>query len=218
MKRSLVLAFFILSAFMFASAQESVPAAHAASIAGTVVKEPGSQPLKKVLVQVIAENQKEGGNYTASTDADGHFHIENVVPGRYRIFIERAGFVGVNEHGLKSDVNVFTVQAGQPVEDLLFRMLPTAVISGRITDEDGDPMSGVRVVAQKKKPGKSTRESVGTEGTNDLGEYRIAGLFPGQYWIVAMPAPDFRRRKGGCCISTAHRPPEKSAGGHIRRV
>jgi len=192
MTRSLALVFFILSAFVFASAQEPVPAAHASSIAGTVLKEPGSQPLKKVLVQIVAENQKEGGNYTASTDADGHFHIENVLPGRYRIFVERAGFVGVNEHGLKSDVNVFTVQAGQSVEDLLFRMLPTAVISGRITDEDGDPMSGVRVVAQKKKPGKSTRESVGTEATNDLGEYRVAGLFPGQYWIVATPPPDFR--------------------------
>jgi protocatechuate 3,4-dioxygenase beta subunit len=192
MTRSLALAFFTLSAFVLASAQESAPAAHSASIAGTVVREPGSQPLKKVLVQVVAENQKEGGNYTASTDTDGHFHIENVVPGRYRIFIERVGFVGVNEHGLKSDVNVFTVQAGQAVEDLLFRMLPTAVISGRITDEDGDPMSGVRVVAQKKKPGKSARESVGTEATNDLGEYRLAGLFPGQYWIVAMPPPDFR--------------------------
>src|SRR6266481_7951955 len=135
MTRSLVLAFFIFSAFVFASAQESAPAAHSSSIAGMVVQEPGSQPLKKVLVQVVAENQKEGGNYTASTDAGGHFHIENVVPGRYRIFIERTGFVGVNEHGLKSDVNVFTVQAGQAVEDLLFRMLPTAVISGRITDE-----------------------------------------------------------------------------------
>jgi hypothetical protein len=191
MTRLLFLTFFVLSAFVFPSAQE--PAlAHASSIAGTVVKEPGSQPLKKVLVQVVAENQKEGGNYTASTDADGHFHIENIVPGRYRIFIEKTGFVGVNEHGFKSDTNVFTVQAGQSVEDLLFRMLPTAVISGRITDEDGDPMSGVRVVAQKKKPGKSTRESVGTETTNDLGEYRLAGLFPGQYWIVAMPPPDFR--------------------------
>jgi protocatechuate 3,4-dioxygenase beta subunit len=192
MTRSLVLAFFFLSALLPASAQDPAPTAHASSITGTVVKEPGSQPLKKVLVQVVAENQKEGGNYTASTDADGHFHIENVVPGRYRIFIERTGFVGVNEHGLKSEVNVFTVQAGQAVEDLLFRMLPTAVISGRITDEDGDPMSGVRVVAQKKKPGKSTRESVGTEATNDLGEYRLAGLFPGQYWIVAMPPVDFR--------------------------
>src|ERR1700686_3151767 len=194
MTRSLALAFFILSAFVLASAQqEPAPSAHTtSSIAGTVIKEPGSQPLKKVLVQVVAENQKEGGNYTASTDADGHFYIENVVTGRYRIFIERTGFVEVNGHGLKSDTNVFTVQAGQSVEDLLFRMLPTAVIIGRITDEDGDPMPSVRVVAQKKKPGKSTRESVGTEATNDLGEYRLAGLFPGQYWIVAMPPPDFR--------------------------
>jgi protocatechuate 3,4-dioxygenase beta subunit len=192
MTRSLALAFFLPTALLLASAQESAPAAAASSIAGTVVKEPGSQPLKKVLVQVIAENQKEGGNYTASTEADGHFHIEKVVPGRYRIFIERTGFVGVNGRGLKSDSNIFTIQAGQALEGLLFRMLPTAVISGRITDEDGDPMSGVRVLALRKKPGKTTREGVGTEATNDLGEYRLSGLFPGQYWIVAMPPPDFR--------------------------
>jgi len=192
MTRSLVLAFFVLSALLLASAQDSAPAANASSIAGTVVKEPGSQPLKKVLVKVIAEDQKQGGNYTASTDADGHFYIENVLPGRYRLYLEKTGLVEVNGRGLKSDVNVFTVQAGQSVEDLLFRMLPTAIISGRITDEDGDPMSGVRVIAQKKKPGKATRESAGTEATNDLGEYRLSGLFPGQYWIVAMPPPDFR--------------------------
>src|ERR1035441_6597470 len=192
MTRSLALAFFLLSAWLLASAQEPAPAANASSIAGTVVKEPGSQPLKKVLVQVIAEDQKQGGNYTASTDADGHFHLDNVVPGRYRLFLERTGYVEVNGRGLKSDVNVFTVQAGQSVDDLLFRMLPTAIISGRITDEDGDPMSGVRVVVQKKKPGKATREAAGTEATNDLGEYRLAGLFPGQYWVVAMPPPDLR--------------------------
>src|ERR1039457_5894166 len=204
MTRSLALAFFLLSAWLLASAQEPAPAANASSIAGTVVKEPGSQPLKKVLVQVIAEDQKQGGNYTASTDADGHFHLDNVVPGRYRLFLERTGYVEVNGRGLKSDVNVFTVQAGQSVDDLLFRMLPTAIISGRITDEDGDPMSGVRVVVQKKKPGKATREAAGTEATNDLGEYRLSGLFPGQYWIVAMPPPDMRDYE---------KPPEKSPPG-----
>jgi hypothetical protein len=192
MMRSLLVVFFFLGAALFASAQQSTSAASASSIAGTVVQEPGSQPLKKVLVQIVAENQKEGGNYTASTDADGHFRVDNVVPERYRIFIERTGFVGVNERGQKADTNVFTVQAGQSVEDLLFRMLPTAVISGRITDEDGDPMSGVNVIAQKKKAGKATRESVGSGSTNDLGEYRLSGLFPGQYWIVAIPPPDFR--------------------------
>jgi protocatechuate 3,4-dioxygenase beta subunit len=192
MTRSLALTFCLLSAVLLASAQDSMPAAKASSIAGTVMQEPGSQPLKKVLVQVVAEDQKQGGNYTATTDADGHFRVEDVEPGRYRIFIERAAFVGVNERGLKSDVNVVTIQAGQSVEDLLLRMLPTAVISGRVTDEDGDPMSGVRVIALRKKPGQATREAVGSDATNDLGEYRLAGLFPGQYSIMAMPPPDFR--------------------------
>src|SRR5271157_151350 len=192
MTRSLALVFFFLSALLPTSAQDSAPAANASSIAGTVVEEPGSQPLKKVLVQVVAEDQKQGGNYTASTDSDGHFRIENILPGRYRLYLEKTGLVEVNERGLKSDVSVFTVQAGRAVEDLLFRMLPAAIISGRITDEDGDPMSGVRVIVQKKKPGKATRETAGSEATNDLGEYRLSGLFPGQYWIVAMPPPDFR--------------------------
>jgi protocatechuate 3,4-dioxygenase beta subunit len=191
MTRSLAIALLLFS-ILPARAQETAPAANASSIAGSVVKEPGSQPLKKVLVQVVAEDQKQGGNYSATTDADGHFRIENVAPGRYRLFLEKTGLVEVNGRGLKADVNVFTVQAGHAVEDLLFRMLPTAIISGRVTDEDGDPMSGVRIVAQKKKPGKATRETAGSEATNDLGEYRLAGLFPGQYWVVAMPPPDMR--------------------------
>lgn len=192
MTRPLALACFLFSAILLSGAQEPARAAKASSIAGTVVKEPGSQPLKKVLVQVIAEAQKQGENYTATTDTDGHFRVDNVLPGRYRLYLERTGYVEINGRGLKSDVSVFTVEAGQSVEDLLFRMLPTAIISGRITDEDGDPMSGVAVFAQKKRPGKATRETAGNVATNDLGEYRIAGLFPGQYWIGAMPPPDLR--------------------------
>jgi len=191
-KRTLAFVFFFLSASLCATAQPPSPAPKSSSITGIVIKEPGSEPLKKVLVQVIAENQKEGGNYTATTDTDGRFHIENVQPGRYRLFLERTGFVGVNERGLQGDTNIFTVQRGQALDDLVFRMLPTATISGRITDEDGDPLAGVSVLAQKKKPGGASRENVASVTTNDLGEYRLSGLFTGQYWIVAIPQPDFR--------------------------
>jgi len=190
MKRSLTLALLFCSAVLPAGAQDSSPAAKTSFLAGTVIKDAGSLPLKKVLIQIVAEGQ--GESYTASTDADGHFRVDGVVPGRYSIFIERTGFVEVNARGRKSDVNVVTIQAGQSIEDLLFRMLPTATIAGRITDEDGDPMSGVRMFALRKKPGKSTREPVSSNATNDLGEYRLAGLFPGQYTILAMPPPDFR--------------------------
>ena len=188
--RCLAIVFFLVGACLLSSAQDSVPAAKMSSIAGTVIKDPGSLPLKKVLIQVVAEAQ--GESYTASTEADGHFRVEGVVPGRYSIFLERTGFVGVNNRGRKSDVNVITIQAGTSVEDLLFRMLPTATITGRIIDEDGDPVSGVRIFALRKKPGKTTREAVSSNATHDLGEYRLAGLFPGQYTVLAMPPPDFR--------------------------
>jgi hypothetical protein len=192
MTRPMALAVFVFSALLVVCAQSQPPAPRLSSIAGTVVTQPGGEPLKKVLVQVVAENQNEGGNYTASTDTDGHFRVDKVAPGRYRVFFERTGFIAVNKRGQKADLNVLTVRPGQAVENLLFQMLPTAVISGRITDEDGDPLSEVRVIAQMKKPGKMKRESVGTAATNDLGEYRLTGLFPGQYWIVAMPPVDFR--------------------------
>jgi len=191
MKRSLALALCFCGALLPASAQEPA-AAKVSSIAGTVVKDPGSEPLKKAMVQVVAEDQKLGGNYTAVTDADGYFRVDNVVPARYRMYVEKTGYIEVNRRGHKSEVNIFTVQAGQSLEDLQLHMLATSVISGRVTDEDGDPMSGVNVVAQRRKPGKAGRETALNGATNDLGEYRLAGLFPGQYWIVAIPPPDIR--------------------------
>lgn len=186
---------FFVCLFVFAlgaSGQNATPAPNSGEISGSVVEEPGSHPLKKVIVQMIAEEQKQGGNYSTATDADGRFRIEDVAPGRYRIFFEKSGFAEVNGRGQKADVNVVTVSTGQSLDDLAFHMLPTAVITGRIADEDGDPMTAVRVVIQKKMPGKARRETVSVATTNDLGEYRAAGLFPGQYWVAAMPPPDFR--------------------------
>ena len=212
-RRSLSI-FCILLTPLLGSAQDPASGANSssssspvASIAGTVIQEHGSRPLKKVVVQIMAEDQKRGGNYTASTDSDGHFHVEGVVPGRYRIFFEKTGMVEVNGRGLKADVNVFTLRAGQALDDLLFRMLPTAVITGRVTDEDRDPMSGVRVLAQRKKPGKAGARSCWDGATNDLGEYRLSGMFPGTILIVAIPPP---------ISATRTEPRKKSARGRSR--
>ena len=192
MTRSLACAFSFFFFLTQAFAQEAKPTTNTLAIAGTIVGEPGSHPLKKVVVQAMAEEQGRGANYTALSDSDGHFRLEDVGAGRYRVFLEKTGFIEVNSRDQKAEVNIVTVSPGQPVEDLMFRMLPAAVITGRITDEDGDPMSAVRVVALKKVPGKAKRETVSVASTDDLGEYRLAGLFPGEYSLAAMPPPDFR--------------------------
>src|SRR5882724_7962897 len=193
MKRRLVLAFCVLSLLTRIQAQDAVSPTNAATLAGTVVKEPGSQPLKKVLLHLVAEDQKQGGNYTADTDSEGHFRIEKVQPARYRLLLEKTGFHQINLRGHQSEGSILSVQPGQEVNDLLFQMLPAAVITGKVVDEDGDPMPGYGVSLLRKRPGKSREpEVINNERTNDLGEYRFGGLFPGQYLVAVIPLPDSR--------------------------
>src|SRR5882724_780575 len=193
MKCRLVLAVCVLSLLTRIHAQDGVSPPNTATLAGTVVKEPGNQPLKKVLLHLIAEDQKQGGNYTADTDSEGHFRIEKIQPGRYRLLLERTGFHQINLRGHQAEGSILSVQPGQEANDLLFQMLPAAVITGKVVDEDGEPLPGYGVSLLRKRPGKSREpEVINNERTNDLGEYRFGGLFPGQYLLAVIPLPDTR--------------------------
>ncbi len=161
-----------------------------ASLQGSVVKEPSGEPLKKAIIELIAENQEEGGNYTATSDADGHFRIPDIQPGRYRIFVERTGYIEVDEKNRRSEGFIVSLEAGQELKDQLLRMLAAAALTGRVLDEDGDPMANVEVTVLHRKG--TAFDAVGSAHTNDLGEYRIGGLLAGKYYIVASPMPNFQ--------------------------
>jgi hypothetical protein len=172
----------------------SAKAASRAVIEGVITKEPGSEPVKKALVELIAENQTEGGDYTAVSGADGGFHIEGILPGRYHLFAERTGLLEVDKHRARADGRVLTLAAGQEVKDLRIRLQAAAVVRGRVTDEDGDPLPNaqVAVLRQMFVGGRSRWEQAGAERTNDLGEYRVAGLAAGKYYVSVSPPPDFK--------------------------
>ncbi len=169
-------------------------AARRAAIDGVVTKEPGSEPVKKALIELIAENQAEGGDYTALSGADGGFHIEGIVPGRYHLFAERTGLLEVDKHRARTDGRVLTLAAGQELKDLRIRLQAAAVVRGRVTDEDGDPLPNAQVALLRQTfvSGRSKFEQTGAERTNDLGEYRIAGLPAGNYYVSVSPPPDFK--------------------------
>jgi hypothetical protein len=165
-----------------------------ATVAGIITKEPGGEPVKKALVELIAENQAASGNHTALTDADGRFYIDNIAPGRYRLFAERTGYLEVDKRRPHSDGRLLTLRARQELKDVLIRLQAAAVVEGRVTDEDGDPLSEaqVAVLRQTFASGRRHWEQAGGERTNDLGEYRIANLPAGSYYISVTPPLDFK--------------------------
>jgi len=168
------------------------PDKNTSSIEGTVVKDPGDQPLKKAIVEVIPE-EEGGANYTAVSDLEGHFIISNVQPGRYRIFAERTGFIEVDKSGHRLAGTAISIAAGQSTHDLQLRMLSAAIVTGRVVDEDGDPMANVdiSVLRYGYSSGRRELEQERSERTNDVGEFRIAGLLSGRYILSASPSPDF---------------------------
>jgi hypothetical protein len=175
------------------SSNLSKPASQAA-IEGIVTKEPGSEPVKKALIELIAENQSEAGDYTAVTGAEGTFRIEGIVPGRYHLFAERTGFLDAEKRHARSEGRILVLTAGQELKDLAIHLQAAAVVRGRVTDEDGDPLpnADVTVLRETFTFGHSRWEQAGGERTNDLGEYRVAGLPAGNYYVSVSPPPDFK--------------------------
>src|ERR1700722_14750249 len=87
------------------------PSTHSshAILRGIVTKDSGSAPLKKALIELIADSQNDGRNYTAVSGADGSFRIEDVVPGRYRLFAERSGYQEIDKHRHRSEGRLLTL-------------------------------------------------------------------------------------------------------------
>ncbi len=161
-------------------------------IAGTVRSANTGEPLKKA--HVLLNRQSDGSNehpLSATTDATGHFCIDKIPAGKYDLAIEHANYVYMQYGQDQPDQPgaILSLAPGQKITDLLFRLHRAAVITGRVLDEDGDPVLDVSVtaLAHTLVRGKVKSHYRASEKTNDLGEYRIYGLEPGRYLVLASP-------------------------------
>jgi protocatechuate 3,4-dioxygenase beta subunit len=157
------------------------------TVTGHVLQDPGGQPLRKVDVQLNPRNGQSSDTYSATTDAEGKFQIENVVPGGYGVTLDRLGFV---QPGHRSRLgSPLDLKSKDDAKDIVLHMQAAAVITGKIVDSDGDPIRGVNVQATRAGS-RNPRDShdMAYDNTNDLGEYRVAGLRPGPYLVSATAA------------------------------
>jgi 5-hydroxyisourate hydrolase-like protein (transthyretin family) len=161
----------------------------AGSIEGQVLNASTGEPLRKAQVMLRRAEARPEQPVGASTDAGGKFLLTNIEPGRYRVTADRTGFVR-SEYGARVSSMpgmTITVAPGQAVKGVEIKLMPHAVISGRVLDEDGDPVANVNVQALRRQYARGRRQLMPTASvtTNDLGEYRLFGLAAGRYYVSA---------------------------------
>ena len=166
-----------------------------ATIEGFVVKSGTGEPLGKARVVLRPVGGREPV-FGAVTDAGGRFFLTNIQAGSYRLHIERDGYVDQQYGQVSSNRpgTVLVLVPGQQVQDVRVSLVPAGTISGRVYDEDGEPIEGASVRAFRYEYGADGRvlAPVRQTRTNDLGEYRLYWLTPGDYYISATFEARFR--------------------------
>ena len=152
-----------------------------------------STPLRRAQVRV--SNAAFRLSRMTTTDADGRYEVVDLPPGRYSISVSKAGYVAL-EFGQTRPFEggrPFELAEGQVGEQIDFALPRGGVITGRITDDSGEPVIGAYVQALRYQylPGgrrqlTSTGANYFSNMTNDLGQFRLFGLMPGTYVVSAL--------------------------------
>lgn len=156
-------------------------------IRGRLVTADAGTPVRRAQVRISGPDIMPK---LAVTDADGRYEFRDLPAGRFNINATKAGFVTVNYGQTRPFEPGKAIDLGeaQVIEKADIAMPRGSAISGRIVDEFGEPLADAQVSAMRSAwtNGKRRLQSAGrTAQTNDLGQYRIYGLTPGEYYVSA---------------------------------
>ncbi len=191
-----------LAAQQFAQKAQQEKPAELCTMEGIVLRAEDGAALKKARVSLTrAESVRRASAVTAITNAEGKFSLRDIAAGRYRLTVERNGYVRqeYGQRGSNPRGSILTLAPGQRLTDVTFRLLRAAVIAGRVYDEEGEPVAYAQVQALRYTYFRGERRlaPAGNSSTDDLGEYRIFGLEPGRYYLSATPSRGMMLFGGG---------------------
>jgi protocatechuate 3,4-dioxygenase beta subunit len=166
------------------------------TVSGRVVDSSG-RGVASVIV-LIARDDKAAGSMAASTDSDGAFRFMNVPAGSFTVRARGERSVAAPSDPEGPSTASVVVAAESRVENVVLTVRRGGTISGTITDEFGDPVSGSVIVIDPVRsipgvPGEIISTAVRYDGglvasrglvpTDARGRYRVTGLPPGEYLL-----------------------------------
>jgi protocatechuate 3,4-dioxygenase beta subunit len=165
--------------------------ANTGQLSGTVVAADTSQPLPGVRVSLSGSAPPLARS--ATTDAQGRFAFDTLPAGAFTLRASRGGYVdsiwGQRQPGSGRPGTPIQLREGQQIKDLSLPLAKGGVITGRVVDEFGYAAAStpIRVYRAVFRNGERALQQAGTGTTDDRGIYRLFGLVPGEYVVVAAP-------------------------------
>ena len=165
------------------------------TVTGTVTNALTSAPIGRAKVTLQGQNASQ----TVLTDAGGSFSFGGVPLGFFNLTAERTGFLPAQGQGQVQPMSFapVNVEAEKKPDAISLRLTPTATFTGTVTDENGFPLAGsnIQLIRRVISDGRAKLIVANQGSGNDLGEFRISGLFPGSYLVcLNATASTYQRR------------------------
>jgi hypothetical protein len=174
------------------------------SVSGIVQNSVTGEPIPHALVQLGGESQKG-----VFTDSGGRFEFDQLPAATIMMASARKpGFLAPNE--VDPNATLTLVHTGPDAPAVNLKLIPEGVVFGRAQKPDGEPIGylTVQLFYFQISDGRRRVLPMNSAQTNEDGEFRIAGLRPGTYYLQAGPryAPTWIGAPGQRAREAAYRP------------
>ncbi len=164
-----------------------------ATISGTVTDTAQSpQPLENVCLTLTRSDDQNSEIATGVTDASGHYTLNGIPAGSYKLDFESCGGTGPNVLGewwnnqpSFDAATTITLTSGQSLTGTDAQLAPGASISGHVTDSEATPndLSGICVDIFDAAATVEGPHQVGSTATNGSGQWSVTSLPAGDYKV-----------------------------------
>ena len=162
--------------------------ATSATISGRVtIKGKGAPGIVVAVVPVSSANRSRmsvGPGYHATTDQEGNYRVTDVPTGSYRANPDAPAFV----ISAQPSGTTLIVNEGDSINDVDFALVKGGVITGRVTNSEGQPLIERQVTLMPVETNNQNSAYVeivhNSWQTDDRGVYRMFGVSQGKYRVV----------------------------------